>query len=150
MGAIQNSINSVLGTAAVMAGGAKKLKSDSEALQSAKMQESVKLTEELPKLDESITKQGGAVDSAIEDLANTKKKYQPELDAIAKAEAKGFSKGPKGQQRAAQAAARGEEIGIEIQKRETALKTAQGKLDAMKMQRTIYAERLAKLTGGKR
>ena len=44
MGAIQNSINSVLGTATVVAAGAKKLKTDSEALESAKMQESVKLT----------------------------------------------------------------------------------------------------------
>ena len=150
MGAIQNSINSVLGTATVLAAGGKKLKTDAESLESAKMQETVKLTEAVPKLDEEITKQGGAVDSAIEDLAKTKQKYQPELDAIAKAEKKGFSKGPKGQQKAAQAAARREEIGIELQKREEALKTAQGKLDAMKLQRDIYAKRLAKLTGGKR
>ena len=150
MGAIQNSINSVLGTAAVVAAGGKKLKTDAEALESAKTQERVTLTEAIPKLDEDITKQGGAVDSAIEDLAKTKQKYQPELDSIAKAEKKGFTKGPKGEQKAAQAAARREEIGIEIQKRETALKTAQGKLDAMKLQRTIYAERLSKLTGGKK
>ena len=150
MGAIQNSINSVLGTAIVLAAGGKKLKSDAEALESAKTQESVTLTEAIPKLDEGISKQGDEVDNAMMALNQTKQKYQQELDAIAKAEKKGFSKGPKGQQKAAQAAARREEIGEEISKRELALKTAQGKLDAMKLQKTIYAERLAKLTGGKK
>lgn len=150
MGAIQNSINSVLGTATVVAAGAKKLKTDSEALESAKMQESVKLTEAVPKLDEGISKQGDEVDNAMMARNQAKQKYQPELDAIAKAEKKGFSKGPKGQQKAAQASARRDEISEEISKRELALKTAQGKLDAMKLQRTIYAERLAKLTGGKK
>ena len=150
MGAIQNSINSVLGTATVLAAGGKKLKSDAEAMEAARTQEITTISKEMPSLDEEIDAHGKAVDSAIEDLANTKKKYQPELDAIAEAEKKGFSKGPKGQQKAAQAAARGEEIGIDLQKRETALKRAQDKLDAMKMQRDIYSKRLAKLTGGKR
>ena len=150
MGAIQNSINSVLGTATVLAAGGKKLKSDAEALESAKMQEKVTLTEAVPKLEEDIGKQEEAVTDALMDSVKTKQKYQPELDAIAKAEKKGFTKGPKGQQKAAAAAVRGEEIGIELQKRETALKAAQGKLDAMKMQRDLYQERLAKLTGGKK
>lgn len=149
MGAIQNSINSVLGTATVLAAGGKKLKTDAEALAQDQAQEKVKLSGELPKLEEDISAQQDAVDDALFESAKTKQKYQPELDAIAKAEKKGFSKGPKGQQKAAQAAARREEIGIELQKRETALKTAQGKLDAMKMQRDLYQERLSKLTGGK-
>lgn len=150
MGAIQNSINSVLGTATVLTAGGKKLKTDADALESAKMQEKVTLTEAVPKLEEDIGAQEEAVTDALIDSVKTKQKYQPELDAIKKAEAKGFTKGPKGQQKAAQAAARGEEIGIELQKRETALKAAQGKLDAMKMQRDLYKERLAKLTGGKK
>ena len=150
MGAIQNSINSVLGTATVLAAGGKKLKTDAEALESAKMQEKVTLTEAVPKLEEDIGAQEEAVTDALMDSVKAKQKYQPELDRIAEAEKKGFTKGPKGQQKAAAAAVRGEEIGIELQKRETALKAAQGKLDAMKMQRQLYAERLAKLTGGKK
>ena len=150
MGAIQNSINSVLGTATVLAAGGKKLKTDADALESAKMQEKVTLTEAVPKLEEDIGAQEEAVTDALMDSVKAKQKYQPELDRIAEDEKKGFTKGPKGQQKAAAAAARGEEIGIELQKRETALKAAQGKLDAMKMQRQLYAERLAKLTGGKK
>lgn len=150
MGAIQNSINSVLGTATVIAAGGKKLKTDAEALAQDQAQEKVKLANELPGLEEQIGAQEDAVTDALIDSVKTKQKYQPELDAIAKAEKKGFTKGPKGQQKAAAAAARGEEIGIELQKRETALTTAQAKLDAMKMQRDLYQERLAKLTGGKK
>ena len=150
MGAIQNSINSVLGTATLVAGGAKKLKTDADALEASQLQETINLKGELPKLDEEIGKQEEAVTDAIADYSTTSQKYQPELDAIAKAEKKGFTKGLRGQQKAADAAVRGEEIGIELQKRETALKTAQAKLDAMKMQKQLYEKRLAKLTGGKK
>lgn len=150
MGAIQNSINSVLGTATVVAAGAKKLKTDADALESAKMQESVELSKALPDLDESISKQEDAVTDALMASNQTKEKYKPELDAIAEIEKKGPGKIRRTQERFAQAVARGEDIGIEIQKRETALKAAQAKLDAMKMQRKMYADRLAKLTGGKK
>lgn len=150
MGAIQNSINSVLGTATVVAAGAKKLKTDEEALKFSQEQEKVKLAGELPKLEEDIGAQEEAVNNALIDRNQTKQKYKSELERIAEAEKKGFSKGPKGQQKAAQAAARREEIGIEIDKRELALKTAQSKLDAMKMQRDLYSKRLAKLTEGER
>ena len=146
MGAIQNSINSVLGTATVLAAGGKKLKTDAEALESAKMQEKVTLTEAVPKLEEDIGAQEEAVTDALMDSVKAKQKYKPELDRIAESEKRGFES----DEQAASAAARQEEIGIELQKRETALKAAQGKLDAMKMQRQLYAERLAKLTGGKK
>ena len=150
MGAIQNSINSVLGTATVVAAGGKKLKSDAEALEAAQLQEKINLTGELPKLSDEIDAQEAAVTDATIDYVKTKQKYQPELDAIAKAEKNGFTKGIKGQQKAAEAASSGEEIGIEMQKRETALTRAQEKLDAMKMQKQLYEKRLAKLTGGKK
>ena len=150
MGAIQNSINSVLGTATVLAAGGKKLKTDADAMEAARTQEITTISKEMPNLDEEIEAQGKSVTSAIEELSKAKKQYQPELDAIAEAEKKGFSKGPKGQQKAAAAAARGEEIGIELQKRETAFKRAQEKLAAMEMQKKIYAKMLAKLTGGKK
>ena len=150
MGAIQNSINSVLGTATVIAAGGKKLKSDADALKLSEAQEKVKLSGELPQLEEDIGAQEDAVTDAFMASNQTKEKYKPELDAIAEIEKKGPGKIRRTQERFAQAAARGEEIGIEIQKRETALSTAQAKLDAMKMQRDLYQERLAKLTGGKK
>lgn len=146
MGAIQNSINSVLGTATVLAAGAKKIKTDADAMEAARTQEITTIAREKPNLDEEIEAQGKAVDSAIEDFANTSQKYKPELDRIAEAEKRGFES----DEQAASAAARREDIGIEIQKRETALQRAQDKLAAMEMQRKIYAERLAKLTGGKK
>ena len=146
MGAIQNSINSVLGTAMLMAGGAKKLKTDADAMEAARTQEITTIAREAPNLDEEIEAQGDAVNSAIEDFSNASQKYKPELDRIAEAEKRGFES----DEQAASAASRQEEIGLEMQKRETALKRAQDKLAAMEMQKKIYAERLAKLTGGKK
>ena len=124
MGAIQNSINSVLGTATVLAAGGKKLKTDAEALAEAKADKSVELARKLPDLEEEIGAQENAAIDASAALDNTKRKYQPELDRIEKAEKKGFTKGPKGQQRELQAEWRREEIGIEIQERKKAMETA--------------------------
>ena len=146
MGAIQNSINSVLGTATVLAAGGKKLKSDADAMEAARTQEITTISKEMPSLDEEIEAQGKTVVSAIEDFSNISQKYEPELERIAEARKRGFES----EEQAYQADIRGEEIGLEIQKREKALTRAQDKLAAMEMQKKIYAERLAKLKGGKK
>jgi hypothetical protein len=136
MGAIQNEVNQLLGTAAVVAGGVKHLKGQEKEVEAKKeenaLNEKLKIAEakvQEAELGEKIYNQGVDIKQQKKDLKTAKAGIDPEAHTVYGGVV--FNE---------------EEMKNDIAKRQLALRTAEEKQKAMKLQRESFRE----LIGGKK